>query len=100
MGAQGNSLLELPQANGVEFFIQFGLTDKQDLQQLLLRSFQIAQQPDFLQNFCGKVGGFVDDEGCRQIPLAASDDVMRNLKKQFALVFAGGGESQITGEVL
>src|ERR1035438_2501009 len=100
MGAKGNSLLQLPQADGVELFVQFGLSDKQDLQQLLLRSFQIAQKSDFLENFRRKVMRFVDHQGCRQIPLAAPDDVMRDLKQQFTLVLAGGGKSQITGKVL
>src|ERR1017187_5349179 len=100
MGAKGNSLLQLPQADAIEFFIQFGLSDKQDLQQLLLRSFQIAQKWDFLENFRRKVMRFVDHQGCRQIPLAASDDVMRDLKQQFTFVLAGGRKSQIAGKVL
>ena len=89
--AQGNSLLQLPQADGIEFFIQFRLSDQKNLQQLLLRSFEIAQEPDFFQNFRRKVMGFVDHQSCCQFLLAARNHIVRNLQQQFAFILAGGG---------
>src|SRR5580704_29603 len=100
MRAKGDSLLQLPQTDGVEFFVQFRLSDKQNLEQLLLRSLQIAQESDFLQDFRRKVVRFVDHKCSCQIPLTATDHVMRDLKQQFPLILAGRGKSQITGEVL
>src|ERR1035441_10492172 len=100
MGTKGNSLFQLPQADGIKFFIQFRLSDKQDLKQLFLGSFKIAEEPDLLQNFRRKMMRFVDDQCSRQTSLAPSNDVLRNLKQQFTLILAAARKAQITRQIL
>src|SRR6266853_2758094 len=100
VGAERNSLLQLPQADGVEFVIQFGLSDKENLKQLLLCSLKIAQEPDLFQNFRRKVMRFVDHQGRRQLSLASVNDIIGNLKQQFTLVPGCDRKPQIIGEVL
>jgi hypothetical protein len=51
MRSQRDSLFQLPQADGVEFFIQFRLSHQENLKQLLLRGLKIRQKPDFFENF-------------------------------------------------
>ena len=92
MGAQGDSLLQLPQADGIEFLIQFRLANQQNLQQLLMRGLQIAQQPDFFQNLRRKVMRFVDHQRRGQFLLVARNHIMSDLQQQFAFVLAGGWE--------
>src|ERR1700693_2875982 len=65
-----------------------------------MRSFEIAQEPDFFQYFRRKVVGFVDHESCRQLLLVARNHIVGNLKQQLTFVLAGGGKSQIAGKVL
>ncbi len=43
---------------------------------------------------------FIDYQNCRQVFLAAGNDVMRNLQQKLTLVLAASRESQITDDVL
>src|ERR1035438_5178885 len=65
-----------------------------------MRSFEIAQEPDFFQNFRRKVVGFVDHESSCQLLLVARDHIVGNLQQQLTFVLAGSGKSQIAGKVL
>src|SRR5512135_3054776 len=60
--AQGYPLFQLSELRRIQPFGQFWLTDKQDLQQLVLGRFKIGQKPDTLQNFGGQILCFVDDQ--------------------------------------
>src|SRR5579862_4384420 len=60
VGAQSDSLFQLPQADRVELLVQLRLSDQQNLQQLLLWRLQVAQQSDLFKNFCREMVRFVD----------------------------------------
>ena len=49
MAAQRDPLLQLPEFIRIEFLIEFRLARQHDLQQLLLRRFQVGQKPDLFQ---------------------------------------------------
>src|ERR1700678_3225854 len=100
MGAKGDPLFQLPQIGGVEFVVQFGLADQQNLQQLLVGRLQIGQKPDFFQNLPRKVMSLVDYQDRGQFFLAARDHIASNLQQQFALVLADRRDAQIPGNVL
>ncbi len=62
---QRDSLAELAQLGKLQLLFQLGLARKNDLQKLFSGGLQIRQQPDFLQNFVGKVLRFVHDQNGR-----------------------------------
>src|SRR5208282_1030811 len=49
MAAQRDPLFELPEFMGIEFLIEFRLTRQHDLQQFLLRGFQVRQKSNLFQ---------------------------------------------------
>ncbi len=61
MIATGDALGELPQLDACQHLAQLGLTDQDDLQQLLRRSFEIREQAHLLQRFGREVLRLVDD---------------------------------------
>ncbi len=62
MVAAGNALRQLAQVVAREQFPQLGLTDQDDLQQLLLRRLEVRQQADLLEHVGREILCFVDDE--------------------------------------
>jgi len=51
---------------GVEFLIEFRLSSQYDLQQLLLRGFEVGQKPDLFQYFRRQMVSLVHHQDCRQ----------------------------------
>ncbi len=59
--SERNALAELPELRLVQFLFKFGLPGKHNLQQLLGRSFQVGQQPNFFQHPRREVLGLIDN---------------------------------------
>ena len=99
MTTQRNALLDLAKFERVEHFVEFGLTRKDDLQQLLLRSFQVREQPDFFQQFRRKMVCFVDHQQGGQLALVPLHQKRTQRQNEFVFRLAGNGQSKITGDV-
>src|SRR5580700_953485 len=100
MGTQGNALLELPQIHRIQLLVEFGLPHQKNLQQLLLRRFQIGQQPDLLQHFHRKMVSFVDHQHRGQALLVTRNYERTQVQQKVALSLARGGQAKITSHVL
>src|SRR5579862_2045 len=88
LGAQSDSLLQLPQIDRIELFVQLRLTNQQDLQQLFLRRFQIRQKSNFFENLRGEMVGFVNNKDSGQSLLKPRDHKSAQLQQQFTLRLA------------
>jgi hypothetical protein len=91
---QRDSLPELPQLGKLQLLFQLGLSRKNDLQKLFGGGLQIRQEPDFLQNFVGKVLRFVHDQNGRfSGPIAFEQPLVETHQNQALFTrFAGNFE--------
>src|ERR1035441_7872394 len=46
LSANSNSLFELPEADRIQFLVEFGLPDQHDLQQLVVVSFEVRRSEE------------------------------------------------------
>src|SRR3984957_11085095 len=100
VGAESNTLLELPQIDRIQLLVEFGLPDQQYLQQLLLRRFQIGQQPDFLEHFHRKMVSFVHHQHRGQALLMPRNYERTQIQQKVTLGLARSRQSKITGNIL
>ncbi len=59
---RGDSLGELTEIDPREHGAQLGLSDQEDLQQLVIVRLQVREQTDLLQHLAAQVLRFIDDE--------------------------------------
>ena len=65
MATQRDPLFQLTQFMGIEFLIEFRLTRQHDLQQLLLRCFEVGQKPYLFQYFRRQVMSLIHHQNRR-----------------------------------
>ena len=95
-GPQRDPLFQLAKFGQIQFFVQFRLTDEQDLQQFLLRGFQVREQSYFFQNFRGEMMGLVHHQHGTELALMSSDQELAKLKQQVALGLSRGRQPEIS----
>ena len=62
MVAAGDALCDLAQVVAIQQFAQFGLSDQDDLQQLLRGRLEVGQQPHLLEHLAVEVVRLVDHQ--------------------------------------
>src|ERR1017187_1183523 len=98
--AQRNPLLQLPQLRRVKHHLQLRLTHENNLQQLLLRRFQVGQQPDLLQEFVPQSLRLIHHQGGNEPTSVALDEVAVQIKQHLGLGAPGIGQPQVGHDVL
>src|SRR5208282_394138 len=99
MAAKGDPLLQLTEFVGIEFLIELGLTGQHDLQQLLLRSFEVGQKPDFLEEIRRQMVRLVDHQNGRQSLLMPLQQEAIQPMDQFVFGPARYRQSEIAGNI-
>ncbi len=85
---RGNTLVELAQVLEREHLAQLGLTDEDDLDQLLLLRLEVREEADLLENLRRKVLRFVDDKHAVLTPRRLLQQVLIQPLDQFKGVVA------------
>ena len=99
--AKSNSLLQLPEPDGIQFLIEFWLTDQYDLQQLVLGRFQIRSEDGPLQES-------PSDKWCASsrsgrwsiLSIPATYQESAEVEQQLAFVLPRSRQSEIRDDVL
>jgi len=99
VAAQCDALLDLPEFERVQHFVQLRLTGKHDLQQLLLRGFQIRQEANLLQQFGRQMMRFVHHQQRGQFTLMPLHQERTQGKNKFIFGFARHRQPEIAGNV-
>src|SRR5579871_185540 len=98
---QCNALFQLPKLDGVEFVVEFWLSDQQYLQQFVLWRFQVRQQPYLLQQVCRKMMCLIHYQHSRRATtFVPPDNIRADLEQQFALRFSRRGQAKVSRNVL
>src|SRR5579872_2333262 len=95
MATQRNPLLELTKVCRVEPPIEFRLADQHDLKKLAALILQIAEEANFLEHFPAQKMRLVNDQDRGLIDFLALREECVKLKKHFALILAGDGQTQV-----
>src|ERR1700741_1244966 len=89
--SQRNPLLQRPQLKRVEFQIEFGLPNKDDLQKLVVVRLEIRKQPNLFQKLHRKIVRFIHDEDRGESLKPPRSDILAKVKQEgtFALTRIG-----------
>ena len=90
----------MPQLDGVELLVQFGLSHQQDLEQLFARRLEVGQETDLLEHFCRNMVRFVDHQHGGEFLLMARNHVVAQHQQKLALVLARHVEPEVAGNIL
>src|SRR5271165_6873769 len=94
LASQGDALFELPQFRGVQDDLQLRLAHEHNLQKLLLRSFEVGQQPDLLQQLVAQRLCLVHNKSSDEPAGVALDEKAVQVKQHLGLGPASVGQAQ------
>src|SRR5256885_8049896 len=100
LATNGDALTELAKFVALEFFLEFGLTGENDLKKIVVGSFEIEEEPDFLENLGGKTLGLINHEDRSRAGAVTLQKPILKTDQLFTLGggIAGGSEERRVGE--